>query len=157
MNFRSSPPVRVVALDRAAVSAVETFGAGNFLAANFRSLRTTGIARGPETGQDTPIVAALPDAYHYDKLEFSFAAVLSAVSAATLGVFVLTTDPAGATAPGTQRASLIGTSVLTGGVFPPVTVPQYDARYYIAVTALTGTAITSLFVTVSGKYEDWRN
>lgn len=155
MNFRASPVVRVPSLDRAAVSAVETFGAGNFLAANFRGIRTSGVARGSD-GQDTPIVAPLPDAYHYDKLEFSFGAVLNAVTAATLGIFVLSTDPAGTAAPGTQRATLIGTSVLTAGVFPSVTVPQYDARYYVAVTALTGTAITNLYVSVSGKYEDWR-
>jgi hypothetical protein len=152
MKFRGSPPQRAAALDRTAVAAAETFGAGNFLAANFKSIRTSGVLHNGD-GTQSPINAPLPNAHDYDTLEFSFSPTLAGAPATTqIGLFVLSRDTAESATPGTFNAVLVGTSTVSNGQFPAIKVSSYDARYYVAVLALGGATSVGLKVSVAGKY-----
>lgn len=142
---RASPRVRVAALDKAAVAAVEVPGV-DFTEADAISLSTTGVSI--EGGFATPLNAVLPDKHLYQRLRFSFTPpVLGAAdNEVTLVLWERTPD-----------GELIeaGRSVLDAtDLLPAIEVDNHDARYYLGVEAISGAAAKAVTtkVFVQGLY-----
>lgn len=146
MAYRASPPRRVPEMAKAAVAAVEVPGV-DFTEADFVSISSTGVTH--QDGYASGVYAVLPDKHAYDKLRWSFTVpeFFAADNTATLTLFARLSD---------GEIINIGESVLNASnLFPSFEVENYDARYFLAVTALGGTTPTvSVTPVVQGVYDD---
>lgn len=131
MAFRASPPRRVPQFSKVEADAAEVFGV-DFAVADFVNLERSTVRH--EGGFAQGEFAILPDKHHYDRLRFYFGPVTlgGTVTAATLAVWSVGAD---------DQVLLLGTSELSAsGVFPPVEAENYQARYYVSLALLTGSA-----------------
>lgn len=122
--FKSSPPVRISAWDKAAVAAVETPADSVF-----RSLSTTYVRM--VKGKAVVTTADIPDFQHYDRGRVTFGDV-SVTGAPTKVVLELL----GLDTSGVQRS--LGTSTYAGGAFPAIEFDVTYEKYFVRVSELTG-------------------
>lgn len=144
--YRASPLRLVPGLDKSGVGAAEAFGV-DFDVDDFvnlwdsRTIHNGGFAHGKD--------ALFPDKDKYDLLVFAFGVVdMTDVDDATLTVWAMGSE---------QVPYIVGRSALgADGLFAPVYVDNYQARYYVSVSSIDetadGTADLSVPVFVGGTY-----
>lgn len=143
MAYRASPPRIIPAFNKVEVAAVEAVPAET----EFVSISTSTVQHAD--GFATGVYAILPDKHLYDKLRFSFTnpTLANADNTATLALWGRLSD---------GEIIFLGESELNAaGQFPPIEVENYDARYFVTVSALGGTTpAVTVKTAVQGIYED---
>ena len=129
MAQRASPPRLVPDFEKAAVAAAEVLGAA-FETTDFVNLEQSTIRHSGGFAQG--VYAILPDKHHYDRLRFTFGPTTlgGTVDSAMLTVWSLGAD---------GEVTMFGESTLgANGQFPPIEGENYQAQYYLAVSAIAG-------------------
>lgn len=144
MAYRASPPRIVPAFDKAAVAAAEAVPAET----EFISISNSQVTHA--NGYAAGVYGILPDKHMYDKLRFSFTppTLGTADTEATLSLWARLSD---------GEIIGLGESVLSAAnQFPAIEVENYDARYYLTVSAITGGVGLAVTVkcAVQGVYHD---